>query len=249
VATPTVTELVEDGLPAFYVYHLARVQGFYLEDLAVPPEAFRFYELTETERAFYNRLHFDIQVDMPSLGGFREVGGVHYRTDYDLRRHAEHARQRMEVFFEGRRLVPHVLELSFGIDRNLWALLDLGYGTGKRDLLRLPPRIAPVTAAVFPLVNKDGLPTMAREVYERVRRWYPAVYDASGSIGRRYARQDEIGTPFCLTVDYESLEREDATLRDRDSTAQVRVPLQGLRGTLQGLLEGRLRFSDLESET
>lgn len=247
VATPTAEALVDEGLPVFYAYHLARVQAFYLEELGIPEEAFRFYELTEAERAFYNRIHFDVQVDMPSLGGFREVGGVHYRTDHDLSRHQEHSGQRMEVFFQGRRLVPHVLELSFGVDRNVWALLDLGYEAGKRDLLRLPPRLAPVTVAVFPLVNKDGLPERAREVYGQLRRWFDAAYDVSGSIGRRYARQDEIGTPFCVTVDHDSLEKQDATLRERDSTEQVRVPLKELRWTLQDLLEGVRSFHELRS--
>ncbi len=111
----------------------------------------------------------------------------------------------MTVFHEGRRFIPHVLELSFGVDRNLWALLDLGYETGEKAVLHLPPRLAPVTLGVFPLVNKDGLPDMARRLYREARAWVNAAYDASGSIGRRYARMDEIGTPYCLTVDYDSL--------------------------------------------
>lgn len=240
------SELAEPAaLPPFYVYHLAQVQTFYLDALQVPPERFRLYELREEERAFYNRIHFDVQVDMDSLGGFKEVGGVHYRTDYDLKRHEAHSRQKMEVFFQGNRLVPHVLELSFGIDRNVWALLDLGYESGDRDLLRLPPAVAPIDAAVFPLVNKDGLPDLARRVYDDLRTSLHVRYDSSGSIGKRYARMDEVGTPFCLTVDYDSLEQEDVTVRDRDTTDQVRVGLPVLRETLRDLLEGRSLWEDL----
>ncbi|MFQ6013109.1 MAG: glycine--tRNA ligase [Thermoplasmata archaeon] len=246
VVTPTVEELLGEGrLPPFYLYHLAKVQAFYVEDLQVPPTAFRFYELAEEERAFYNRIHFDVQLALDSWGGFQEVGGVHYRTDYDLRRHQERSGEKMTVFHDGRRFVPHVLELSFGVDRNVWAVLDLGYETGDRAVLHLPPRLAPVTCGVFPLLNRDGLPDMAEGVYRQVRTWFDATYDTSGSIGRRYARMDEIGTPYCLTVDYDSLEQEDVTLRDRDSTRQARVAVKDLRGTLQGLLEGTLDFDAL----
>lgn len=247
VAEAGVKELLDDeALPPFYVYHLAKVQAFYLQELGVPPAAFRLYEVAEAERAHYNQLHFDVQVDMESLGGFREVGGVHYRTTYDLARHEEHAKERMQVFFDERRFIPHVLELSFGIDRNVWALLDLFFEAGEKAVLRLPPRLAPFTCAVFPLVNKDGLPERAREVYTELRRHLDVLYDASGSIGRRYARQDEIGTPFCVTIDHDSLEAGDVTLRDRDSRDQVRVAAADLLSTIQGLRAGSLPFADLQ---
>ncbi|MFQ5987031.1 MAG: glycine--tRNA ligase, partial [Thermoplasmata archaeon] len=246
MVTSTVADLHAEGeLPPFYLYHLAKVQTFYLETLKVSPEAFRFYELSEDERAFYNRIHFDVQVALESWGGFQEVGGVHYRTDYDLSRHQEHSGEKMTVFHEGTRLVPHVLELSFGVDRNVWATLDLGYEPGEKAVLHLPARLAPVTLGVFPLVNKDGLPAVAEGIYREVRTWCDATYDTSGSIGRRYARMDEIGTPFCLTVDYDSLEQDDVTLRDRDSTEQVRVAVTDLRTTLQGLLEETMDFDAL----
>ncbi|MFQ5838671.1 MAG: glycine--tRNA ligase [Thermoplasmata archaeon] len=241
----TVKEVIDDGVPPFYAYHLAKVQEFYLDALRVSREAFRLYELNEAERAFYNRVHFDVQVRMDSLGGFREVGGVHYRTDYDLMRHQEHSRQRMQVFHQGKRFIPHVLELSFGIDRNIWALLDLGYEMGEKTVLHLPPRLAPFTCAVLPLVNKGGLPEMAREVYAEVRGSFDALYDDSGSIGRRYARMDEIGTPYCLTVDYESLERRDVTVRDRETTLQVRVATKELWSVLRALTSGATHFEEL----
>lgn len=237
--------LADEALPPFYVYHLGQVQDFYLRELGIPQGAFRLYEVAEAERAHYNRLHFDVQVDMESLGGFREVGGVHYRTSYDLSRHEEHSKERLTVFFDGRRFLPHVLELSFGIDRNVWALLDRFYEEGEKAVLRLPPPLAPFACAVFPLVRKDGLPERAREVYAELRSRFDVLYDASGSIGRRYARQDEIGTPYCVTVDHETLEGEGVTLRDRDSTEQVRLPETDLAGTLRGLLEGGTSFGEL----
>lgn len=243
--TPLDALLKSGEIPPFYLFHMARVQAFYLDVLHFPREAFRLYEIAEDERAHYNAIQFDVQVDLPSLGGFREVAGVHYRTDYDLSRHAAKTKEKMEVFHDGRRVTPHVLELSFGIDRNLWALLDLNYVSGEKAVLRLPPRLAPFTCGVFPLVNKDGLPERAREVYQEIRTWTDVLYDQSGSIGRRYARMDEIGTPYCLTVDYDSLTQGDVTIRERDSGTQVRVPVAKLRGTLTDLLEGRRQFADL----
>ena len=237
--------LVSRGLPSWYVYHLVEVQRFYLDRMAVPRDRFRFAELDETERAFYNRIHFDIQVNQDSLGGFREVGGVHYRTDHDLRGHETMSHVKQSVTVGGKKVLTHVLELSFGVDRNVWALLDLGYVPGERAVLRLPPGIAPVTVAVFPLVNKDGLPERAETLYGTVRRTLDAFYDDAGSIGKRYARMDEIGTPFCVTVDHDTLEGKGVTVRERDSQRQVRVSEEELPQALWRLVLGEVRFADL----
>ncbi len=231
-------DVVERGLPSWYVYHLLAVQRFYLAALRVPRDAFRFAELDEKERAFYNKIHFDIQIRQESLGGFREVGGVHYRTDHDLKGHEAGSHTKQAVTFGASKLVPHVLELSFGVDRNVWALLDLAMAKGDRLVLRLPPRLAPVTAAVFPLVNKDGLPERAEAIFASLRKRFVAFYDDSGSIGRRYARMDEIGTPFSVTVDHESLEGKGVTVRERDSQRQIRVPEPELADTIAKLLSG-----------
>ncbi|EQD60330.1 glycyl-tRNA synthetase, partial [mine drainage metagenome] len=127
----TPAELVDAGeLPAFYAYHLARSYRFYREVLGYPAERIRLYEKSAAERAFYNRIQFDIEVDLVSLGGFREVGAVHYRGDYDLTRHGEGAKKDLSVARpDGRRVIPHVLEITFGVDRNIWALADLGLRT------------------------------------------------------------------------------------------------------------------------
>jgi glycyl-tRNA synthetase len=237
-------ELVARGLPAWYVYHLVKVQEFYLEVLRVPRERFRFAELDEKERAFYNKVHFDVQVSQDSLGGFKEVGGVHYRTDHDLAGHEAGSHQKQAVTVGSTRVVPHVLELSFGVDRNIWALLDLGYVPGERAVLRVPPRLAPVGVAVFPLVNKDGIPERAEAIYAGLRKTMAAFYDDAGSIGKRYARMDEIGTPFCITVDHETLDGRGVTLRERDSQKQVRVAEGALASRLVDLLSGQTNFGD-----
>ncbi len=231
-------DLVARGLPRFYVYHMATVQDFYLRTLAVSPERFRFAELNEKERAFYNKVHFDVELKQDSLGGFKEVGGVHYRTDHDLGGHQRGSHERLEVTVDGRKVLPHVLELSFGVDRNVWSLLDLGYASGERAVLRIPPRLAPIPVAVFPHVTKDGLPERAREIWTVLRARWNAVYDEAGSIGKRYARMDEVGTPYCVTVDHETLEDGTVTVRDRDTSAQVRIPGASLSERLATLFAG-----------
>ncbi len=238
-------DLLDRGLPPWYVDHMGHIQSFYLDRLGVPRERFRFAELGEQERAFYNRIHFDIQIDQESIGGFREVGGLHYRGDHDLGGHGTGSRTPQEVTVDGKKVLPHVLELSFGVDRNVWALLDIGYAKNERTVLRLPARIAPVAVGVLPLLNKDGLPEKAHLVYGLLRGRFPAFYDDAGSVGRRYARLDEIGTPFCVTVDHVTFKDETVTVRERDTAKQVRVTITKLPSTLDQLLRGDVSFAAL----
>lgn len=226
-----------DRLPKFYVYHMVKIQQFYLDLLSLPRERFRFAELGEKERAFYNKLHFDIEIKLDSMNGWGEINGIHYRTDHDLGGHQAGSNEKMTVTIDGERVLPHVLELSFGVDRNIWAFLDVFYEKGERSVLRLPRNIAPITIGVFPLVSKGGLPELAVEVFESLDDDFECFYDEAGSIGKRYARMDEIGTPFCLTVDYDSLEKKDVTIRERDSTQQKRVPISELSQTFKDLLK------------
>lgn len=232
-------------LPKFYVYHMAKVQQFYLEHLRIPEKKFRFLELEEDEKEFYNKIHYDAEIYFESYDGFKEVDGIHYRTDYDLSRHEKGSKERMEVSFEGEKVIPHVLELSFGIDRNLWALLDVFHEKDERTVLRFPPSLAPYSAGIFPLVNKDGLDAKAKNIYQSLKEDFNVFYDDSGSIGRRYARMDEIGTPFCITVDYETKEKDTVTVRDRDSTVQKRVPISELEPILRNLLTRKKSFTEL----
>jgi glycyl-tRNA synthetase len=183
-----------------------------------------------------------------SAGGARwsELEGIANRGDYDLRRHAEFSGEKLEYFDQatGERYVPHVIEPAAGADLATLAFIVDAYdeevvereGTGageRRTVLRLHPRIAPVKAAVLPLLSKDGQPELAREVHHAVRGALQAEYDDGGAIGKRYRRQDEIGTPFCVTIDHQSLDDRTVTLRDRDSLAQERLEIAGLAQELE----------------
>ena len=233
-------------LPDFYVYHMLKIQEFYLDLINIPSETFRFFEKSEAERAFYNRVHFDIEVDLHTLGGFKEVAGLHYRGDYDLSKHQAGSGEKMEVSIEGKRLIPHVLELSFGVDRNVWTLLDVHLVDERTGVLKLPPVLAPYTFAVFPLMRKEELIPVAKDIHQKLRMDYDVYYDQSGSIGKRYARMDEIGTPFCITVDYDGLEDGTVTIRDTDSAEQKRIKLDKIEEIARALATGRMTFSDLE---
>ncbi len=228
-------EELTNRLPQFYVYHMAKVQKFFLEVMKFPKEKFRFKELSEEERAFYNKYHWDVELELSN--GFTEVGGVHYRTDHDLSGHQKVSKEDMSVFTD-KKILPHVLELSFGVDRNVLALLELNYREDERNFFTFPRNVSPFHCAVFPLVKKDGLDELATEIKELLKENLSVFYDNSGSIGRRYRRMDEIGVPLCLTVDHKSLEDKTVTLRDRDSMAQVRVKISDLEDFMRRFFKG-----------
>jgi glycyl-tRNA synthetase len=217
------------GLPGFYISKMVAIKEFYTDVLKIPEARFRFLEKDETERAFYNKLHMDIEVDVESWGGFREVGGLHYRGDYDLTSHSNGSGHDLSVNVNGKRVMPNVLELSFGVDRNVWAIIDIFYRKdGERSVLQVPPYLAPYNAAVFPLQKDERIDEEADRIFNALRKRMLVVTDRSGSIGRRYARMDEIGTPYCITVDYDTVDERSekhgtVTVRDRDSKAQERV--------------------------
>jgi glycyl-tRNA synthetase len=228
-------------LPKFYVYHMARMQQFYLDVLGLPKGKFRFRELDEDERAFYNKYHWDVEMDLESVGGFREVAGLHYRADHDLSGHQKVSGVSMEVDVDGKKILPHILELSFGVDRNIYALFELAYREEKeRDVMLFPRRVSPFDAGIFPLVNKDNLPEKARGVKRILQEsGFNVFYDSSGSIGRRYRRIDEAGVAAGITIDYDSLKRNDVTLRDRDTMKQIRARISDLPETLRSFINGR----------
>jgi glycyl-tRNA synthetase len=228
------SDLAASGLPEFYVYHLVQTFRFLRDVLGYPADRLRFFEKSDKERAFYNRIQFDAEARIDSLGGFREVGAVHYRGDYDLTRHSAGSGRDLSVTpTGGATVVPHVLELTFGVDRNVWALADVHIAKdGERTVWRLPPYLAPIEVGVLPLIAKEHGP-FARELTSTLLAiGLVARLDEAGSIGRRYARMDEAGTPFCVTVDGETLGsgagRGTVTLRARDSRAQERVPAEAL---------------------
>jgi len=179
--------------------------------------------------AHYCKKAFDIEYEFPF--GWKEFEGIHNRTDYDLSRHQEYSGKRLEYIdpASNERYIPYVVETSMGVDRTLLVLLADAYREEevegeKRVLLALKPKLAPLKAAVFPLVKKDGMPEIAMKLMGDLRSsGIPSFYDQSGAIGRRYRRQDEIGTPWCITVDGQSTEDATVTVRDRDSLEQERV--------------------------
>ncbi len=240
-------ELLSKGLPAFYVYHLAKIQEFY-ELLQVPPEKLRFYQLNDQEKAFYNKYHIDMEIELEEFG-WTEVGGLHYRTDHDLSGHQRLSQQNMEVLDEaaGKKYVPHVLELSFGMDRHIYALLDLNYEWSKEReyvVLHLPGKLTPYFCAVFPLVkNNPQLLAAAGQVYQSLRQQFSCLWDESAAIGRRYARADEQGVRYGITVDFDSLNDQAVTIRDRDTAQQERILIAQLVKKLQQL-QGHYPFCE-----
>ena len=197
----------------------------------------------QDELSHYSSGTSDIEYLFPI--GWSELEGIANRGNFDLTQHTEHSGTKLEYVdgVSGERYVPHVIEPAGGVDRALLAFLVDAYdeevvGERERTVLRLHPRIAPVKAAILPLVGKsDEMVTKARALYEELRRRHSVEYDDSGAIGRRYRRQDEIGTPWAFTVDEQTVEDDTVTVRDRDSLAQERVPIGGVRAWLDDALE------------
>ena len=181
--------------------------------------------------------------------GWAELEGIANRGDYDLVQHAKHSGKALSYFDEetGERYTPYVIEPSAGVDRSALAFIINAYdeelAEGEtRVVLHFHPELAPIKVAILPLSRNEKLAPLAREVYTRIRRYFMTQYDDAQSIGRRYRRQDEIGTPFCVTIDFQSLEDKQVTIRERDSMNQIRVPIVTLRNTLQAKLDGEDLF-------
>ena len=198
-------------------------------DFGFRPEKLRFHEHGPDELAHYAKKAFDVEYEFPF--GWKEFEGIHNRTDYDLSRHEEFSGKRLQYIDPGsnERFIPYIVETSMGVDRVMLVLLADAYREEDvegeaRVVLGLHPAVAPIKAAVFPLVKKDGMPELAEKLNAALRAAaIPSFLDAAGSIGRRYRRQDEAGTPWCLTIDGQTTEDGSVTIRDRDSLKQVRV--------------------------
>ena len=229
-------------------YWLEERLKFY-EDIGIPRKHLHVLNVPDEERAFYSKGTYDIEYEFPF--GRQELEGVAYRTDYDLSQHQKASGKPLEYFDEEtkQKFVPHVVEPSAGVDRTVLAVICNAYAEDQapdekgrmetRVVLRLHPRMAPIKCAVFPLLkNKEPLVAKAKEIVELLRPHMTIFYDESGAIGRRYRRQDEIGTPFGVTVDFETLGEKDpsllntVTLRERDSMKQERVAIKDLVETL-----------------
>jgi glycyl-tRNA synthetase len=195
--------------------------------LGVRPGKLRWHE--HEKLSHYADAAQDIQYEFPI--GWQEVEGIHSRTDYDLSRHQEYSGKKMSYFEHAtrERYIPYVVETSVGLDRTILMLLSDAYreeevGGDERVVMKFHPKVAPIKAAVFPLVKKEGMPEIARAIEQDLRRHFNAMYDESGSIGKRYRRMDEAGTPYCITVDGDTLDDGTVTVRDRDTLEQVRIP-------------------------
>ena len=203
-----------------------------------------------TERAHYAADAWDIEIHTDSFD-WVECCGVHDRGNYDLTRHQEFSKQKLHVKVDKKPVVPQVLEIAFGIERPLFCLIDNSFRPESRerdtDWLQFPPEVAPIQVAVFPLMGKPELLGPAEEIFnEIIDAGFVAQFDQGGSIGKRYRRQDEVGTPFCVTIDYTTLEDETITVRDRDSMEQVRVHRTSLVETLRSLVRGFVQFDSLK---
>ncbi|HUA94765.1 MAG TPA: His/Gly/Thr/Pro-type tRNA ligase C-terminal domain-containing protein, partial [Acidimicrobiales bacterium] len=211
---------------------------WYLE-LGIDQSKLRLRHHEPEELAHYSAATADVEFLFP--WGWDELEGIANRTDYDLKAHSEASGERLDYFdpASGERYVPYVIEPAAGATRTMMAFLLAAYsedevGGEARTLLRLHWRLAPYQVAVLPLSKKDTLEPLAREVLGLLQPHFMCDYDVTQSIGRRYRRQDEVGTPWCVTVDFDSLEDRAVTVRDRDTAEQVRVPVDGLAAELLG---------------
>ena len=220
-------------------------------NLGVSPENLRYYEHPQEKLSHYSKLTIDIEYKF----GFQnsdwgELEGIANRTDFDLGTHSKHSGKDLSFFDQasGERWIPYVIEPAAGLTRSLMAFLTEAYtedeapntkgGVDKRVVLKLDPRLAPVKAAVLPLSRSEKLSPLARELAAKLRQFWNVDFDDAGAVGRRYRRQDEIGTPYCITVDFDTLEDNAVTVRDRDTMEQVRLPIEQVQGFLATKLVG-----------
>jgi glycyl-tRNA synthetase len=209
--------------------------------LGLARDRLEYHQHTKEELAHYARAAFDVQFDFGGSLGFQEIEGVHNRGDFDLSQHQQYSGKNLQYFDQPKneRYLPYVIETSVGADRTTLAALVNGYreesveGESEgRVVLGLHHAIAPIKAAIFPLTKKDGQPEMATRIAGELRKGFPVDYDETGSIGKRYRRQDEVGTPFCITVDGDSIKDGTVTVRDRDTLVQERIAADRLTAYL-----------------
>ncbi len=215
----------------WYEYWKEQRMQWYLA-LGIPKELFRVHD--HDKLAHYANMAVDIEFEFPF--GFKEIEGIHSRTDYDLGAHQKYSGKKLQYFDPeaNDRYVPYVVETSIGLDRTFLAIISHAYREEKLDdgsermVMNLPPALAPVKVAVLPLVKKDGLPEKGRAVFDKLKYDFNCQYEDKDAIGRRYRRQDAIGTPYCITIDHKTLEDGTVTIRERDSMKQERIPADNI---------------------
>ncbi|MBN8855786.1 MAG: glycine--tRNA ligase [Sphingobacteriales bacterium 50-39] len=213
--------------------------------LGIPKEKYRFHD--HVKLAFYAKAACDIEYEFPI--GFKEVEGIHSRTDHDLKSHQQFSKKKMQYFDPeiNQNYIPYVIETSIGLDRTCLMVLSEAYveedlstpeKQDSRVVLRFPPKLAPIKLAVLPLVKKDGLPEIGREIMNTCKSQFRCFYEEKDAIGKRYRRMDAIGTPFCVTIDHQTKEDRTVTLRHRDSMQQERVPIAEIPAIVNKLIGG-----------
>ena len=208
-------------------FFLVKEWQFY-KSLGLNEEKMWFRFLEDNETPHYSKANVDMEVE--TSFGVVEIAGNAYRTDYDLRRHSEFSKKSMEISFNGKKFIPHVVELSMGVDRLIFCLLEHSYVKNEKgwSYFALNPKISPYEVAIFPLMKKDGLKEKARSIESLLKKKFDTYYKETGSIGKRYAKADEIAIPYAITIDYQTLEDETVTLRYRDDGNQERIHINKL---------------------
>ncbi len=238
MAVRSVEELLKEKVIAneWLAYWIAETLHFLEHGIGLRKEHVRIRQHVPTELSHYSKETWDVEYDYPEWG-WKELAGVADRGDFDLQQHQKHSGKDVGIFDDEskQRIIPRVVEPSFGLDRLfLTVLVDAYREEGEKTFLAFSPKISPVQCAVFPLMGKDGLDVKAAEVYAMLKSGgITCEYDEAGSIGKRYARMDEVGCPYCITVDYDSLEKNDCTIRFRDSGKQERVRIDALADELR----------------
>jgi len=231
----TCKEAVEKGVVPnkFVAYYLGILSEFY-EKTGINIEKSRFRKLGEKEKAFYAEVAFDFEVE--TTIGWLELVACNYRSDYDLSSHAKKSKEKFEVMDNDEKVLPHVFEISMGIDRSLYTILEHSLKDDKeneRTVLSLKPYLSPIHVGILSLVKKDGLKEKTDEIHFNLKKRFDAFLDHSGAIGRRYRRLDEIGSPFAITVDHQTLQDDTVTIRMRDSMEQKRIKISELDSILR----------------
>lgn len=237
----TADEAIRKGLVPnkLIAYYLALLIQFY-EKTGIDVKRSRFRRLSDEEKAFYSTVAFDFEVETSI--GWLELVACNYRSDYDLKGHAATSKQNLEVIdpSDQTKVLPHVFELSMGIDRSIYTILEHSYYEDEqhdnRIVLKLKPYLSPILVGILPLMTKDGLGEKARKIYSELKLDFDVFYDESGSIGRRYRRLEEIGAPFAVTIDQTTMHDDTVTVRYRDSMQQVRVKASELKQFMQNAL-------------
>ena len=234
IETLSCKQAVESGIipNKFIAYYLGLLTEFY-EKTGIDINKSRFRKLGDKEKAFYAEVAFDFEVE--TTIGWLELVACNYRSDYDLSSHANKSKEKFEVMDNDEKVLPHVFEISMGIDRSLYTILEHSYKEDKeheRVVLSIKPYLAPIHVGILSLVKKDGLAEKTDEIYLKIKTKFDSFLDHSGAIGRRYRRLDEIGAPFAITIDHQTKEDDTVTIRSRDTMSQDRVNISELEEIL-----------------